>query len=123
MIRYLSLDDLLAIIDELGLGPVRDIGLLDAARQRPRSSAWGDDAYPDLHTKAAAIMESIGRNHALVDGNKRLCWAAGVVFLGLNGSRVVAPFDDAYDLVVGVCTGRVDIDETARVLLGWSVGG
>lgn len=122
MIRYLSLDDLLAIIDELGLGPLRDIGLLDAARQRPMSSAWGEDAYPDLHTKAA-IMESIGRNHALVDGNKRLCWAAGVVFLPLNGSPVEAPFDDAHDLVVGICTGRVGIEESARALLGWSVGG
>lgn len=104
------------------MGAVRDIGLLDAARQRPRSSAWGEDAYPDPHAKAAVLMESIGRNHALVDGNRRLCWAAGVVFLGLNGVRVAAPHAGAHDLVVAVCTGDIGHEGAARALRAWSGG-
>lgn len=80
MTRHLILEDLLAIVDELGVGPVRDIGLLDAAVHRPRSTLFGVDAYPDLDTKAAALLHSLVRNHCLVDGNERLSWVAVVVF-------------------------------------------
>ena len=55
---------------------VHDVGLLESALGRPRATVFGDDAYPDLHTKAAALLHSLARNHALVDGNKRLAWAA-----------------------------------------------
>jgi death on curing protein len=116
---YLQLEDLLALIDELGVGPVRDLGLLDSAAHRPQTNLFGEDAYPDLHTKAAVLLESLTRNHALVDGNKRLAWVAVVVFYGLNGLAVRAPEDDAYDLVIGVATGELPPDHTASVLAGW----
>jgi death on curing protein len=116
---YLQLEDLLALIDELGGGPVRDLGLLDSAAHRPQTSLFGEDAYPDLHTKAAVLLESLTRNHALIDGNKRLAWVAVVVFDGLNGLAVRAPEDDAYDLVIGVATGGLPPDHTASVLAGW----
>jgi hypothetical protein len=76
--RYLTTRDLLAITDAaLGPGtPIRDAGLVDSAAHRPRTTAFGQDAYPDLHTKAAAILHSILRNHPLVDGNKRLAWVS-----------------------------------------------
>jgi death on curing protein len=116
---YLQLEDLLALIDELGVGPVRDLGLLDSAAHRPQTSLFGEDAYPDLHTKAAVLLESLTRNHALIDGNKRLAWVAVVVFYGLNGLAVRGPEDDAYDLVIGVATGELPPDHTASVLAGW----
>jgi death-on-curing protein len=116
---YLQLEDLLALIDELGVGPVRDLGLLDSAAHRPQTSLFGEDAYPDLHTKAAVLLESLTRNHALIDGNERLAWVAVVVFDGLNGLAVRAPEDDAYDLVIGVATGGLPPDHTASVLAGW----
>jgi death on curing protein len=116
---YLQLEDLLTLIDELGVGPVRDLGLLDSAAHRPQTSLFGEDAYPDLHTKAAVLMESLTRNHAVIDGNKRLAWVAVVVFYGLNGPAVRAPEDDAYDLVIGVATGELPPDHTASVLAGW----
>jgi death on curing protein len=116
---YLQLEDLLALIDELGGGPVRDLGLLDSAAHRPQTSLFGEDAYPDLHTKAAVLLESLTRNHALIDGNERLAWVAVVVFDGLNGLAVRAPEDDAYDLVIGVATGGLPPDHTASVLAGW----
>ena len=119
MTSYLQLEDLLALIEELAVGPVRDLGLLDSAAHRPQTSLFGEDAYPDLHTKAAVLLESLTRNHALVDGNKRLAWVAVVVFYGLNGFAVRAPEDPAYDLVIGVATGKLSPAHAASVLSEW----
>jgi death on curing protein len=117
---FLLLEDLLTIVDVLGVGPVRDFGLLEAAASRPQTSVFGEDAYPTADEKAAVLLESLTRNHPLVDGNKRLAWVAIVVFYGLNGHDVDAPEDAAYDLVVGVATGALPYADTARVLAGWT---
>jgi death-on-curing protein len=108
--RYLSLDDLLRIADAAaGVEVVvRDIGLLESALGRPRATVFGDDAYPDLHTKGAALLHSLARNHALVDGNKRLAWAATAVFLGINGRRVSTGNDEVVELVLAVAAGKLD---------------
>jgi death-on-curing protein len=96
---------------------VRDIGLLDAAVHRPRASVMGQDAYPDLMTKAAALLHSLAYNHPLVDGNKRLAWLATYVFLAKNGVDLDPSDDDAYDLVVGVASGEIsDLAEIASAL-------
>src|SRR5271155_460945 len=87
-VEYLSLDDLLSMVRHLGVGPVRDVGLLDSAAARPRASAFGEDAYETIDLKAAALLHSVARNHALVDGNKRLAWLAAVVFLDLNNREL-----------------------------------
>ena len=84
---------------------MRDLGLLDAAVHRPRASVLGQDAYPDLLTKAAALLHSLARNHPLVDGNKRLAWLATYVFCAKNGVELDPDDDDAYDLVIGVAAG------------------
>lgn len=120
MTVFLATEDLLAITDELGVRAVRDVGLLDSAAHRPQATVFGEDAYPGLDDKAAALLESIVRNHPLVDGNKRLGWVATVVFYRLNGAELVAPEDDAYDLVVGVAAGQVDRPAVAAALAGWS---
>lgn len=119
MTVYLGLEDLLSLVDELGGGPVRDLGLLDSAAHRPQTSLFGEDAYPDLDTKAAVLLESITRNRALVDGNKRLAWVAVVAFYGLNSVVVTAPEDDAYNLVIGVATGEVQPADAALALSRW----
>jgi death on curing protein len=113
---YLDLEDLLALTRRLAVGPVRDVGLLDAACARPRATAFGVHAYPDLHHKAAALLHSIANNHPLVDGNKRLAWLATVVFLDLNGVEVTVSDDDAFDLVIRVAEGRADLGEIATAL-------
>lgn len=93
----------------LGAPPeVRDHGLLESALARPQATAFGEDAYPGLHGKAAALLHSIARNHALVDGNKRLALAATIAFLGLNGRRLTFTNDEAYDLVIAVAKGEID---------------
>lgn len=110
MTRYLTLEQALRVarVAVGGAVEVRDLGLLDAAVQRPRASAFGQEAYPDLLSKAAALLHSLARNHALVDGNKRMAWLATWVFLAKNGI-VLDPDDDAiYGLVVKVAAGEID---------------
>ena len=120
-IEYLDLEDLLDLAERI-LGPnpqIRDIGLLGSAVARPQATAFGADAYPDIWTKAAALLLSIVKNHALVDGNKRLGWLATAVFLHLNGIDVsVASNDDVYDLVMDVAGGKHGVPEVAEKLAG-----
>lgn len=120
---YLSLGDLLAMVERMyGTSRViRDVGLLDAAAHRPQATMFGDDLYPTVHLKAAALMESLVCNHALVDGNKRLAFAATVVFYGLNGWRLELPHEDAaVDLVLGVARGSTDLHRIATSLESWA---
>ncbi|MDP5184417.1 Fic family protein [Blastococcus sp. BMG 814] len=112
-VEYLDLEDLLGLTRVLGAGPVRDIGLLDSAAGRPRAQASGQDAYGTLPLKAAALLHSVVRNHALVDGNKRLGWLATVVFLDLNGHAPDLDDDAAFTLVMDVAAGGVDVEAIA----------
>jgi death on curing protein len=107
---FLELEDLLHVARRtLGGEPlIRDHGLLESALARPQASAFGADAYSTLEEKAAALLHSLARNHALVDGNKRLALAATIAFLGLNGRRLALSNDEAYDLVIAVATGALD---------------
>jgi len=87
---------------------VRDAGLLESSLPRPRSTAFGEDAYPSTHGKAPALLHSLARNHGLVDGNKRLALAATIAFYGLNGLRLTLSNDEAYDLVMAIAAGDLD---------------
>ena len=107
---YLSLEDLLDLVKALNAGPVRDIGLLDSACHRPQAGLLGQEAYPTLAGKAAALMHSLAGNHALVDGNKRLALLATVVFLRINGYRLELTDDEAFDLTLSVAAGQLDAD-------------
>lgn len=123
MTDYLDLEDLLEIA-RAAVGRdvvVRDYGLLESALARPRASVFGQDAYPNLHLKAAALLHSLSRNRALVDGNKRLAWIACRTFLAINSHWISAPEDERFDLVIGVATGAMsDLDEIAARLGSWS---
>lgn len=119
MIRYLSLDQVLAGAEVI-LGPaatVRDMGLLDGAVGRPASSAFGVDAYPTLFEKAAALLHSIVSSHPFTDGNKRMGWAAAAAFLQLNGQESHHTEDEAFELVMAVATGAItDVPKIAERL-------
>ena len=86
---------------------VRDHGLLESATARPRARVFGADAYETVEDKAAALLHSLVRNHALIDGNKRLALAATIAFLGLNGRRLTLSNDQAYELIIEVATGKL----------------
>ena len=113
-VEHLELEDLVDLARTLfgDPPPIRDIGLLGSAAARPQTIAFGHDAYPDVITKAAALLQSIVNNHALVDGNKRLGWLATAVFLELNGVNASrATNADVYDLVIWVASHNPDLDE------------
>jgi death on curing protein len=120
--EHLTVEDLLVIAEEvIGSPVVRDIGLLDAAAHRPRASAFGKDAYPTIHEKAAALLEAVVRDHALVDGNKRLAWAAVVVFYDVNGFDLDPPSaDEAVELVVAVAAGQMELAKLTERLAIWA---
>ena len=118
-VEYLSAEDLVELARRL-LGdppPIRDVGLLGAAAARPQASAFGEDAYPDIWAKAAALLHSVVNNHPLMDGNKRLGWLATGVFLELNDASVSGAMNDAvYDLVMTIASTDLAVDDIAEAL-------
>ena len=127
-VTYLDIEDLVELAKIL-LGdppPIRDLGLLGSAAARPETTVFGEDAYPDLWSKAGALLHSIVKNHALVDGNKRLGWLATAVFLDLNGIDVTTFSNDTvYELVMTVAASDVEVTDialTLRALAGHVIG-
>ena len=112
---YLNLDELLYVAERaIGSMPeVRDRGLLESALSRPKATVFGEDAYGSIHEKAAALLHSLARNHALVDGNKRLSLGATIVFYGINGIRLTLSENEAYDLIIAIATG--DLDDASEI--------
>jgi death on curing protein len=117
---YLTAPELLLVAERVqgGEPKVRDLGLLEAAVGRPAASVFGRDAYPDLDAKAAALLHSLARNRALVDGNKRLALAGVIAFYGVNGRRLTLTNDEAYELVMAVADGRLDTVSDIAARLG-----
>jgi death-on-curing protein len=115
-VDYLTLEDVLGLVNALGAGPVRDLGLLESACHRPQAGFFGQEAYPTLAGKAAALMHSLACHHALVDGNKRLALLATVVFLRVNSHCLDLTDDEAFDLTLSVAAGQLDADGIEKQL-------
>lgn len=127
MTFYLTIEEALAIAARtIGAPPlVRDLGLIESALARPRTTVFGEDAYPTLDLKAAALLQSlvgtVFQNMAgLVDGNKRLALACTSVFLTINGHPLeLDDASEAYELVIAVATGElVEVGDIAHALRG-----
>lgn len=112
MTTYLELSDALEAVRRLGFF-VKEVGLLDSALARPRTTVFGEDAYPTLGLKAAAMSHSLIKNHALVDGNKRTTWALMVSFLFVNGYRHNFNADEGYAWTLDLATDKISIEEAA----------
>lgn len=116
-IDYLDLHDLIEIGKSLiGNFRIRDKGLLESAVMRPQTTIYGEDAYPTFEEKVASIIHSLARNHALIDGNKRIAWSAGRIFCLMNGRDLKMPIDDAEKLILDIATGDIDIAEITEIL-------
>lgn len=124
MTEHLDLDDVLAAAAAALRRPpeIRDIGILEGAVARTRASIYGEDAYPDLPSKAAALLHSLVTGHALIDGNKRLGWVGVRLFLRLNDHDLRGSADDAFDLVRSIADGSIrDVVDIAARLRPWMV--
>ena len=124
MTEHLDLDDLIAAAEAaLGRQPeIRDVGILEAAVARTRASVYGEDAYPSLDAKGAALLHSFVTGHALSFGNKRLGWVSVRLFYRLNDRDLRAPADDAFDLVASIADGSLrDVSDIADRIGAWVV--
>lgn len=125
MTEFLDRDDILTA-GALAVGhalEIRDFGLLDAAAARPQTTVYGVDAYPDLYSKAAALLQLLARNHAVTDSNKRTAWAAAWTFLHINGVELAAGFDvDAAETFMNDVAqrGELTIDEIAGTMASFA---
>ncbi len=120
MTRYLEIDSLLPQLERVGF-KVKDAGLLGSALARPETSIYGQDAYPTLWEKAAALFDSIIKNHPMFDGNKRTAWISVNIFLQLNGHKLRADTQSAFNFVLGVANKDVELKAAAKWLDGHSV--
>jgi len=123
-VRYIQIDEILAIARAVNgtEHSVRDMGLLVSAIERPRTNVFGVQLYPTLHEKAAALLHSVARNHALIDGNKRTAWLAMRVFLRFNGvstGTVPPPVAIAGPFVEEVAQDGIDVPVIAKRLSAW----
>lgn len=124
MTRYPSYSELIFINGRIlndpdlqsGKKKVRDIDLLLAAEQRPQSSAFGEDAYPNLKEKAVVLFHSISRNHPFADGNKRTATVAALFLLAINGEKVVWKPQSALDRILNVAEGRTEFQDFVKWL-------
>ncbi|MFJ8823144.1 type II toxin-antitoxin system death-on-curing family toxin [Streptomyces sp. NPDC102467] len=123
-VRHVQIDEILTIARKVNgtEHSVRDMGLLVSAVERPRTHVFGAELYPTLHEKAAALLHSVARNHALIDGNKRTAWLAMRVFLRFNGvgaSAAPPPVSVAGPFVEDVAQDMVDVPVIAKRLAAW----
>ena len=113
--QFLELEDALVQVSKLGFY-VRDFGLLESALHRPRTTVFGTEAYPSLQLKAAAQLHSVIKNHPLVDGNKRTAWVLFVSFIFINGYQHNMTDDQGFDLVLGLATDELSLEQAAVVI-------
>ena len=115
MIRFLSYENAAHQIGRLGF-MVKDAGLLDSALARPKTTLFGEFAYPTIELMAAAMHHSLVKNHPLIDGNKRTAWLLLITFLLMNGLTIEMTADEAMDFTLGVAEGRYDLEQSAAII-------
>jgi death-on-curing protein len=113
--RFLSYESALHQINRLGF-MVKDPGLLDSALARPKTTLFGEFAYPTIEMMAAAMHQSLVKNHPLIDGNKRTAWLLLITFLFMNGLTVEMTADEGMDFTLGVAEGRYDLEQAAKII-------
>ncbi len=120
-VRYLDVDEVLRLhLLEVGEGVgLRDRNLLEAAVERPRQSAFGEDAYPTLQSKTAALLDSLARNHPFLDGNKRIAVLASFVFLEINGFEAETTNDEVVETVLALIVREIDFDGLVDRIRSW----
>jgi death-on-curing protein len=115
VISYPLLDVVVTTLRGLGFH-VRDLGLLDSALVRAQTRLYGQDAYPTLQLKAAAMVHSVINNHPMVDGNKRSAWVILNFFLVLNNRQLRSSQDKAYEFIMSIAEKRIELEEIAAWL-------
>ncbi len=112
--QYLTSEDVVAFYREaIGEPDLRYPDGLESAIGRPQQSAFGEEAYPTLPLKTAALMQSLAENQSFVDGNKRIAWICAKVFLQINGATMHATEAEGYDLLVNGIANSMSVPDIA----------
>ena len=119
--RYLSPEQVLFIPARLiaetgGEHGIRDLGLLQSAVSRPQAVFEGNELYPDIHQKAAALLESLINNHPFVDGNKRTGITAAAMFLKINNYSITALNQEVETFVLSIASGEQTVESITEWL-------
>jgi death on curing protein len=121
-VRYLTVEEVAQInADLIGASLLQDAGLLASAVGRPAQTVFGDDAYPDLYTKVAALFESLACNHAFTDGNKRTAVVAAIHMLNWNGFDLIASDTEVVEVAIAVTTHDMDLPKLAEFFHRYAV--
>ncbi|MGO8966896.1 type II toxin-antitoxin system death-on-curing family toxin [Mycobacterium sp.] len=121
MTTYLRTDEILDINRNFeGPDQLRDFGLLDGAVMRPQASAFGEDAFPTIHEKAAALLHGLARSHPFINGNKRTAWTATSMFYMVNGYNLHVEAIDIISLTTDAAEGQIDVQDIAATLKDWA---
>lgn len=115
MTEFLDTYDAIQVIEGLGFY-IRDVGLLEGALARPQTTVFGEDAYPTLELKIAAMAHSLVKNHSLVDGNKRTTWTLVNAFAHINNFYLRMTADQGFDFTIGIATDKYDIEQAAKII-------
>jgi death-on-curing protein len=132
VVTYLTANEILDINRKfVGPDQLRDFGLLDGAVMRPQASAFGEDAFPTIHEKAAALLHGLARNHPFITGNKRTAWTATAMFYMVNGCNLHVEVVDVLSLTTDAAEGQIGVQDIAangrtghshsqRLTIGWT---
>ena len=117
--KYLTSIQVLYIHDQIikrfgGSSGLRDISLLESAVGRPQVTFDGVDLYPDIFTKAAALIHSLLKNHQFVDGNKRTSYVSVGLFLEMNGCVLSNQHEDAVTFTMNIENGNLSLEEIVK---------
>lgn len=115
-VLYLTAEDILVIHDETietegGILGIRDLGLVYSIAERPKMTMMGQEFYPDLFTKAAAILEGLATYHVFADGNKRTAFISCATFLLMNGHELIAPSAKTLHFILDVAQKKKRIED------------
>ena len=124
--KYLTAEQILfihaRIIDETGgAHGIRDVGLLQSAAARPKATFGGDELYPDIFSKAAALMASLAKNRPFMDGNKRTAAASTGLFLQVDGLLLEAPQTTLEQFALTIAVGKLAPGEAIAWLKKYTV--
>ncbi len=100
-----------------GSDGIRDVGLLESALESPYQSYDGEELYPSIQAKAARLCYGLVKNHAMIDGNKRIGCHAMLVLLKLNGCEIEYTQKELSDLILDVATGKIQYEDILQWLL------
>ena len=119
--HYLNIEQLLqlhvlVLLKDGGSEGLRDIGRLESVVSTQTQIVFGEELYPSVHDKAAAIIRSIIGDHPFTDGNKRTAMLAGLTFLEINGYEFMAHDGELEDFAVQVAVEHLEVDAIAEWL-------